>query len=175
MLEALITSKTRIKLLTKFFLNPESSAYLRGLSEEFGESSNAIRVELNRFEEAGLLESEVSGNKKMFKANRKHPLYPDINQMLQKTFGIDLIIKKVIEEIGDVEKAYLTGEFAMGKNSHTIDILLIGSHINTNYLIQLIKKVEILIKKKIRYIIINEKESAYYLNNIKNKMLVWSR
>ncbi len=52
MIEALITSKTRIRLLVKFFLNPTMSAYLRELSEEFGESSNGIRVELNRMANA---------------------------------------------------------------------------------------------------------------------------
>ncbi|MCK9327448.1 MAG: ArsR family transcriptional regulator, partial [Bacteroidales bacterium] len=78
MLDTLITSKTRIKLILRFFLNPKSTAYLRGLAEEFGESSNAIRLELNRFEEAGLLQSETQGNKKLFKANIAHPLYGDI-------------------------------------------------------------------------------------------------
>jgi DNA-binding GntR family transcriptional regulator len=58
MLDTLVTSKTRLKLILKFFLNPGSRAYLRGLAEEFGESSNAVRLELNRFEEAGLLESD---------------------------------------------------------------------------------------------------------------------
>jgi len=38
MLEALITSKTRIKLMPKFFLNSASTGYLRGLASEFGES-----------------------------------------------------------------------------------------------------------------------------------------
>ena len=69
MIETLISSKTRIKLLLKFFLNSNTTSYLRGLEGEFGESSNAIRVELNKLEEAGMLSSEVKGNKKMFKAN----------------------------------------------------------------------------------------------------------
>jgi predicted transcriptional regulator len=69
MLDSLITSKTRIKLLLKFFLNSDNKSYLRNLEQEFGESSNAIRVELNRLEEADLLRSEVSGNKKFFSAN----------------------------------------------------------------------------------------------------------
>ena len=51
MIEVLISSKTRIKLLLKFFLNSNSKAYLRGLEQEFAESTNAIRVELNKFEE----------------------------------------------------------------------------------------------------------------------------
>lgn len=57
MLDTLIQSKTRLKLLLRFFLNPDSSAYLRGLAQEFDESTNAVRVELNRFEEAGLIQS----------------------------------------------------------------------------------------------------------------------
>jgi hypothetical protein len=65
MLDSLVTSQTRIKLLKKFFLNSSTSAHLRGLESEFGESSNAIRVELNRFEDAGLLNSFPDGNKKI--------------------------------------------------------------------------------------------------------------
>ena len=60
MLDALITSKTRVRLLVKFFLNPTMKAYLRQLADEFGESTNAVRVELNRLKEAGLLESGPS-------------------------------------------------------------------------------------------------------------------
>jgi len=53
-LDSLITSQTRVKLLLRFFLNPESRSYLRELAEEFGESTNSVRVELNRLTEAGL-------------------------------------------------------------------------------------------------------------------------
>ena len=78
MIDSLITNKTRIKLLLRFFLNTGSRSYLRGLESEFGESTNAIRLELNRFEEAGLLVSSMDKNKKMFQANRHHPLFDDI-------------------------------------------------------------------------------------------------
>jgi len=67
MIESLITSKTRVKLLLKFFLNSDTTSYLRGLESEFGESTNSIRVELNRLEEAGLLITASDGNKKMFR------------------------------------------------------------------------------------------------------------
>lgn len=82
MLENLITSKTRIKLLLKLFLNSQTTAYLRNLETEFGESTNAIRQELNRFEKAGLITSETEGNKKVFKANTGHPFFPEINKLL---------------------------------------------------------------------------------------------
>ena len=48
MLDTLISSQTRLKLLLKFFLNSSTSSYLRDLESEFGESTNAIRLELNR-------------------------------------------------------------------------------------------------------------------------------
>jgi DNA-binding MarR family transcriptional regulator len=63
-LDTLIQSKTRLKLLLRFFLNPESSAYLRGLAQEFNESTNAVRVELNRFEEAGLIQSHKDSTRR---------------------------------------------------------------------------------------------------------------
>ena len=63
MIESLISSKTRVKLLLKFFLNSKNSSYLRGLESEFGESTNAIRIELNKLEDAGLLSSNLEGNK----------------------------------------------------------------------------------------------------------------
>jgi hypothetical protein len=75
MIETLISSKMRIKLLLKFFLNSRSRSYLRGLETEFGDSTNAIRLELNRFEKAGMLKSYTEGNKKFFQANTDHPLY----------------------------------------------------------------------------------------------------
>lgn len=93
MLDSLVTSQTRIKLLKKFFLNSSTKAHLRGLESEFGESSNAIRVELNRFEDAGLLQSLRAGNKKVYQANLKHPLFKDIHSIIMKETGIDRVIE----------------------------------------------------------------------------------
>ena len=99
MLDTLITSKTRIKLLLKFFLNSNSRSYLRNLESEFGESTNSIRLELNKFEQAGLLTTEVDGNKKYFRANTSHPLFNDIHNILLKTIGFDKIVERVVEKL----------------------------------------------------------------------------
>jgi hypothetical protein len=173
MLEALITSKTRLKLILKFFLNPDSASYLRGLAQEFGESSNAIRVELNRFEEAGLLRSESSGNKKMYLANIEHPLYDEIHSIVRKMFGIDKIVEEVIQQLGDVQEAYIIGDFAIGVNGPSIDILMIGNGIRTDYLIKLVEKVEKMIKKKIRYIVLKPDEAVDFLILKQPNMLLW--
>jgi DNA-binding transcriptional ArsR family regulator len=127
MINTLITSQTRIKLLMKFFLNSSTKAHLRGLESEFGESSNAIRVELNRFEEAGLLHSLRDGNKKIYHANRTHPLFWDIHNIIMKETGIDRVVEKVIHRIGNLICIYLTGDFAQGKDSQVIELILVGA------------------------------------------------
>jgi len=75
MLESLITSKTRLRLLVKFFINAANQGHLRGLAEEFSESTNAIRKELNNLSEAGYLEKEAIRNTISYRANIKHPLF----------------------------------------------------------------------------------------------------
>ena len=148
MIETLISSKTRIKLLLKFFLNSKATSYLRGLESEFGESSNGIRVELNRFEKAGMLTSFNRSNKKYFRANTDHPLYVDMHNIILKYIGFDKIIDSVIENLGDIHKVYVTGAFAKGLDDQQIELVLIGS-LNNDYLIELITKVEKLIHRKI--------------------------
>jgi len=162
-LESLITSKTRVKLLIKFFVNAQTKAYLRGLEDEFGDSTNGIRVELNRFEQAGLIESENIGNRKYFKANTGHAFYTDIHHLLLKYVGIDTLIDKVISNVGQLEQAYITGDFARGVQSKVIDVLLVGSNLDHNYINQLIEKAEKLVTFKVRYISVTPNELDQYL------------
>ncbi|MBW7844614.1 MAG: ArsR family transcriptional regulator [Bacteroidia bacterium] len=157
MLDTLITSKTRIKLLLKFFLNSKTSSYLRNLEAEFGESTNSIRLELNKFEEAGLLKTSTNGNKKVFKANTKHPMFSDIQNILMKYTGIDKIVEQVINRLGNVEMVYIVGDLAKGIDSPIIDLVFVGE-IDKNYLLNLTEKAEKLINKKVRFVIFGSTE-----------------
>ena len=154
MLESLITSKTRIKLLLKFFLNSNTTSYLRGLEPEFDESTNAIRQELNRFEKAGLLLSELQGNKKVYLANTNHPLFSDLNSLLLKHVGLDKIIDKVISKLGMLDSVYLIGDLAKGINSNIIDLLFVSDNVDNDYLQELINKVEKVLERKVQYLVL---------------------
>ncbi|HSG67338.1 MAG TPA: nucleotidyltransferase domain-containing protein [Bacteroidales bacterium] len=177
MLDTLITSKTRIKLLLKFFLNSNASSYLRNLESEFGESTNGIRLELNKFEKAGLLASRMSGNKKLYSANTSHPLFNDIHNILLKYIGIDQIISKVINKLGGVQKVYLVGSFAGGIDSEVIDLLLVGDNINREYLARLTAKGEKLIQRKIRYLVYASEEYKAVKDSYKSDeiLLLWTK
>jgi DNA-binding transcriptional ArsR family regulator len=176
-LEALITSKTRVKMLLKFFLNSNSEAYLRSLEQEFGESSNAIRVELNKFEEAGLLISKVKGNRKYFKANTQHPLFGDIHNIILKHVGIDRVVDTIVEKLGDLKKVYLVGDFSKGIDAQVIDLIFVGDNINRQYLLELVEKAEKMIERKIKYLVygIREFENNKSVIRESSPLLLWSQ
>ena len=173
MLEALITSKTRIKLLLKFFLNSNNTGYLRSLEPEFGESTNAIRQELNRFEKAGLLVSTIDGQKKIFQANTKHPLFPELNSLLMKYVGLDAIIERVINNLGRLKEVYLVGDLAKGLNSSIIDLWFLGDGLDEAYLKSLTIKAAEFIQREVHYSIITDEELNRYIENtVKNEILL---
>ena len=175
MLDTLISSKTRIKLLLKFFLNASTTSYLRGLAGEFGESTNAIRIELNRLEKAGMLESSTEGNKKVFQANKKHPLFKEVHNIIRKYIGIDSIVENVVERLGKVDNVYVAGQFARGLDCDVIDLILVGE-INKVYLIQLIEKAEELVERKIRYLTYESQQKFEHDWSARNPapFLIWS-
>ena len=176
MLGTLITSKTRIKLLLKFFLNAKNTGYLKNLEQEFEDSSNGIRLELNKFEEAGLLTSSSKGNKKIFQANTSHPLFNDIHSIILKYTGVDQILENVIDRLGNVNSVYLVGSLAKGLDAKVIDIILVGD-INKEYLLSLIGKAEPLIEKKIKYILYQPEEFATHEQEIlaEEHLLIWNQ
>ena len=109
-------------------------------------------------------------------ANVKHPLFSDLNSIIRKYVGIDTIIENVISQLGEVERVYLTGEFARGNDSNMIDLELVGT-VNTQYLSSLVEKAEPLINRKIRYVIYSTEEfkALKQSKNIHEKLLIWSR
>ena len=175
MLQALITSKTRVKLLLKFFLNSSNTSYLRDLASEFGESTNAIRLELNHLANAGLLNSHKEGNKKVFKANAAHPLFGTIHQLLLKHTGIDQIVDNIVKKLRGLQSAYVIGSFAKGKDNPVVDLLLVGNDIEVKYLLFLIGKAENMISRKIRYMIIEPGETEKYLTIYPEALLLWQQ
>jgi len=149
MLDSIITSKTRLKLLIKFFVSSANKGYLRGIAEEFNESTNAIRKELNQLSEAGYLSKSQEHNKIYYKANIKHPLFSSLQNLVRTFLGIDQAIDQVLDRAGDIEEVALLGDYAKGMDSGTIEILVTGNKIDSAYLLQLSGKTEKLLNKKI--------------------------
>ena len=176
MLDSLITSKTRIKLLLKFFLNPGTRGYLRGLAREFGESTNAIRVELNRLTDAKLLKSVHSGRTVEYRANKDHSLFKDIQNVVTKFVGIDTMVEELVGKPGDIQSAYIIGDYAKGNDSGLIDLVLLGQ-VDDQRLKEMITKTEGLINRNIRTLVLDP-ENMNKLNNrldIEHALCIWGK
>jgi len=154
LLGPLITSKTRLKLLLRFFVNQDLGGYLQGLAKELDENSNSVRVELNRLEEAGMLKSSVKGRRKMYHVNSGHPLTKDISNIIRKVTGIDALVDRVVQRMGnDLQQVWICGQLAKGIDSSTLEVLLVGKVMDMDYVAELIGKVESTINKTIEYAI----------------------
>jgi predicted nucleotidyltransferase len=157
LLSGLIASKTRVKLLMRLFFNPKTRSYLRQLAKEFNVSTNAVREELNQLKKTNLLKSEKNGRQVYYMANEAHALFPELKSMVSKVMGIDQVIDSIIIRLGNLEKAYLVGDYAEGKDTGIIDIVLVGN-IDHHHLNDLTQKTERYIKRKIRTLVLSKEE-----------------
>jgi hypothetical protein len=147
----LITSKTRLRLLIKFFVSQANRGYLNGLATEMGESTNAIRKELNHLHDAGYLQKEKANNKIQYKANTKHPMFSVLQKVILKHLGLEDAVEIVLERMGDVEQIILIGDYAKGIDSGKIEMIIVGQDLNTSYVRNLEEKLEKLISRKVAF------------------------
>ena len=132
MLDKLITSKTRRKLLTIFLTNPGSKFYLRELSRKTDEHVNAVRKELNRLCGMGLLKTEKTANLHYYCANREFALFNELRSIILKTDPISSLISMALQNIKEKFKANLTSIILFGsvarneiKEDSDIDLIVI--------------------------------------------------
>ena len=167
----LITSKTRIKILMRLFLNPKRNAYLRELADEFNASPSQVREELRQLKDAGFLESHKNGRQIQYSANKEHPLFHELQSMVQKALGMDQILDSILDRLGNLEEAYLIDDYAEGKDTGIIDLMLIGD-IDQENLADLVRKTERYIDRKIRTLVLTHTEWEKLLSTLKKRPLM---
>ena len=176
LLSGLIASKTRIKLLMRLFFNPKARSYLRELAKEFNVSTNAVREELNQLKRTDLLKSEKDGRQIYYMANTEHALFPELKSMVAKVMGIDQVIDSIIQRLGNLEKAYLIDDYADGKDTGIIDLVLVGD-IDSYHLNDLSKKTERYIKRKIRTLVLSPSEYRNFMTELNKRpnIIIWEK
>ena len=134
MLESLITSKTRLRLLIKFFISQANRGYLNGLAKEMDGSTNKIRKELNHLQEAGYIK-KIKGEKIVeYEANTDHPLFEVLRKVVLKHLGLEDIVESVLDKMGNVKKIILVGDYANGQDTGRIEIFLVGKNLKMVYI-----------------------------------------
>ncbi|KRP08995.1 MAG: hypothetical protein ABR95_02805 [Sphingobacteriales bacterium BACL12 MAG-120813-bin55] len=174
MLDTLITSKTRVKLLLKFFSNKNTASHLRGLAKEMDESTNAVRLELNKLSEAGILVSQEEGNTIQYKANAQHPLFPELSSLVRKYLGLDKVVENLVQRLGDVRLALVTGDYARGRDSGTINLLVVGN-VDMVLLDYLVNKTQEMISREIDVTVVHNEgfEEWQKSHDLSVAIVVW--
>ncbi len=153
MLNSLITSKTRLRMLIKFFVSAANNGYLNGLANEFNESTNSIRKELNNLSSAGYLLKSKENNRVIYNANTSHPMFQVLQKIVRQHLGLEDIVQTIIERIGNVDQIALTGEYAKGIDSGNIEIIINGTEVNIQYLENLKPKINKKIGREVSFLL----------------------
>jgi len=161
MLEALISSKTRVKLLTLFWLNPGSEFYIREIVRKTGENINAVRRELANLESFGLITGQKKGNQQYYTVNTSHFLYADLQKIVLKTGGIAGIITESLAGEKEIECMFIYGSFAQGTAGakSDIDLFIVGT-VDEARLIPLVHECERATGREINYTLMMADELA---------------
>lgn len=125
----IVTSKVRIKLLELFFGNPNEMYHVRAVVREVKEEINAVRRELARLEEAGILKKEQRGNRVYYWVRSDYPMYGDLISLVAKNTGLGLSIISNKSKLGKINHIMFSGKFARYKDrkkDDEVDILVIG-------------------------------------------------
>ena len=133
-----------------------------------------MREELNQLTKTNLLKSEKTGRQIYYTANTEHTLFPELKSMVGKVMGIDKVIEGIINRLGDLEQAYLIDDYAEGKDTGIIDILLVGN-VDQYHLNDLSRKTERYINRKIRSLVMSKDEYESLLPKFENRprVLIW--
>lgn len=174
--DGLITSKLKVHILMRLFLNPHQNTYLRELAREFDASSSHVKAELDQLSEADLIRQEKHGRSLACSANTKHPIFHELHSMVLKALGMDAILESIIQRLGNLEKALLIDDYAVGKDTGIIDLVLVGD-IDKNNLQDLTSKTERYIKRKIRSLALTAEEFDRLMPTIgkRPQFILWQK
>ena len=140
-------------MLIKFFVSAANKGYLNGLANEFNESTNSIRKELNNLSDAGYLLKSKQNNRIIYNADTKHPLFKVLQKIVRQDLGLEEIVETVISRMGDLDIIALTGDYARGIDSGIIKIAVIGDSVNSDYLENIKIKIKDKISREVDFII----------------------
>jgi DNA-binding transcriptional ArsR family regulator len=128
MLSTLITSKSRIEVLTWFVSHPGERFHYLQLDRLLASSRASLQRELKRLEDGGLLRSTKEGNIRFYSIDQDYPLYPELKSIIFKTAGLADFLRDSLHEIGIVEVALIYGSVAKNVEdmASDVDLLVIG-------------------------------------------------
>ena len=122
-LGSVLFTNTQQRVLGCLFGQPKRSYFANELIKLTGAGSGAVQRELKRLSESGLVTSEMRGNQRHFQANPHSPIYHELTQIVQKTFGLAYPIRESLAHYREaIRCAFIFGSIAKKQDTATSDI-----------------------------------------------------
>jgi predicted nucleotidyltransferase len=150
-LSAVLFPGTKRKILALFFLHPDQEYYFSEVIRLTGTRQGVIQRELTNLVEADILNTEKRGRQKYYSVNLKHPIFPDLRNIIFKTFGVIGKIREALEPLGKkIDVAFVYGSFARGQevSGSDLDLFFIGD-IRLDELVSVLSHVEKVLGREI--------------------------
>lgn len=162
MLSDLITSKTRVKLLTVFLTQPNEMYHVRECVRRTGEEINAVRRELMLLEKKGILRREQRANRVYYSFNKDYPFYFDLLRIGIKTIGLGQTILENKAKLGKIKFAMFSGKFArrIKESPDDVDLIVVGTIVLPELAI-LVRNEEMRLGTEINYTAMTEDEFKF--------------
>lgn len=159
MLDDLITSKSRIKLLNIFLVYPYEMLHVRELVRRTEDEINAVRRELAFLEKKGVLLKEPRANRVYYQLNKNYPFYFDLLRLGAKITGLGAGIIKNRIKLGKIKYAMFSGRFVrkLKKQAEDVDFLLVGTVVLPEIAL-LVRNEEARLQAEINYTVMTEDE-----------------
>ncbi len=143
--------QTRGRILAVLFGSPDGAFFLRQIARNVDVSVGSVQRELKTLTEAGITLRNQTGNQVFYRANRGHPLYPELHALIAKTLGVFHLVSAALWPLADrIQYAFVYGSFARGEETagSDIDLLVIGS-VTLDDLLERLASVELSLRRPI--------------------------
>jgi predicted nucleotidyltransferase len=159
MLDRLIASSSRVKVLRLLLLNEGRRYYQREIAELAGLPVRAVQRESARLTEIGLLHRIKDGNRVYFQANPACPIFPELKRILLKTLALESLLSEALARDGQIEVAFIYGSYAANRETATsdVDLFVIGS-ISGRQLSTTLRPLQSEIQREINYHLVTPEE-----------------
>jgi uncharacterized protein len=163
LLEDIIISRVRVKILSLFLTHPGMIFHVRDIVRRVDEEINAVRRELAHMEDAGMVAKEQRANRLFYNFRKDYPLYFDLLELVGKTTNLGQDIIKNRQKLGRLKFAMISGRYVRGmtkKSSNDVDLLIVGSVVLPE-LSQMVKAEEARREREINYTVMTEEEFEF--------------
>jgi len=165
LLASMLSSKLRAEIFRIFFGIEDKEIHLREIERRSHFSIGSVRQETNKLVGLKLLIKRKDGNRTYFRANKNHPIYLDIHNIVLKTSGLPDLLRKHLY-IPEVHFAFIFGSIASGTENEKsdIDLFVIGA-LGLRKISTLLKEPKTLVNREINSVVMSQNEFLQKLNS----------